>query len=99
MNQGGITDFFARRLWWSLMWFMRRGPIKSMRQNWVKWVPEKRRAAAWEHFRSQERWARDYGLTICRVCVLVVILSLSFQFCWFLVTSAIEAKLIPGVEY
>lgn len=98
MTTGGPIDFLARRLWWLLMWFMRRSPIKRLRQNWPQWVPEKRRAAAWAHFRQQEAWARDHGLAICRLCVLVVVLSLGFQFCWWLVFQGIERGWLPWLK-
>lgn len=45
-----------------MMWLMRRPRIRRFRQNWVHYVPEKRRDAAWNSFRAQERWARKWGL-------------------------------------
>lgn len=97
MSDGPI-DFLARRLWWLLMWFMRRGPIKRMRQTWPKWLPEPRRAAAWAHFRRQEAWAREHGLTVCRLCVQIVILSFGFQLAWRLVFKAIDAGFMPWLR-
>lgn len=67
-----MLEFVARRVWYALLWFMRRPVLKRMRQNWVHHVPESRRDKAWERFRRQERWARRYGLTIIRFVVLLM---------------------------
>ena len=80
------------------MWIMRRRPIKRLRQTWPKWLPEAKRPAAWAHYRQQESWARDHGLAVCRLCVLVVVLSLSFQLAWHLVFWAIDAGYMPWLQ-
>ena len=46
---------------------MRRPPIKRLRQNWIRWVPESRRAEAWANFCRQERWARKHGVLVLQV--------------------------------
>lgn len=64
--------WLARRIWGAMLWFMRRPPIKWLRMNFTRFVPEARREKAWESFTGQERWARRHGLRIMYWTVTIV---------------------------
>lgn len=89
----------ARFTWGSLLWFMRRPPIKRLRRNWIHWVPEHRRARAWEHFRSQERWARRYGLLSLRIIYgfFIVVVAAQLIAAWVYWQEATGGFRPPGI--
>lgn len=72
-------EWLARRLWYAMLWFMRRPRVKRLRLNFPSYLPEKSRAGAWNSFRRQERWARQYGLTVMRVVVALFGSIILFQ--------------------
>ncbi|MBN8690937.1 MAG: hypothetical protein J0L72_09150 [Armatimonadetes bacterium] len=78
----------ARWIWGSMLWFMRRGPVKHLRFHFVDWLPERKREGAWTHFREQERWARKNGLTLITVVVglaeLIILLQLMGAFAYWM---------------
>lgn len=62
-----------------MLWFMRRPPIKRLRRNWIKWVPESRREKQWQQFRRQEAWARRYGVSIIKWTLTLFLAAILFQ--------------------
>jgi len=75
-----IVRLPARWIWGAMLWFMRRPPVKHLRFHFVDWLPEHKRARAWEHFCQQERWARKNGLTLITFVVglaeLIILLQI-----------------------
>ncbi|MCW5935826.1 MAG: hypothetical protein KIT11_00775 [Fimbriimonadaceae bacterium] len=77
--------WIARRVWWAMLWFMRRPWMKRVQRASINLWPEgAKRESARASFRRQERLARQIGLrvlhgvfTLCLYFVaLVVIYSL-----------------------
>lgn len=83
-----MVDWIARRIWFGMLWFMRRPRIKRFRRTWIQRVPEYRREAAWSSFRRQERWGRRHGLPILRgvigVAFVVIFAELTATWVWFM---------------
>lgn len=61
-----------------MLWFMRRPPIKRFRRGFVRFLPESKRAGAWDSVRRQDRFARRYGLGVLTVCLTISIAILLF---------------------
>lgn len=74
-----MVNRIARWTWGAMLTFMRWGPVKRLRRDWIHWVPEHRRAKAWESFRAQERWARRYGLVTLRYIYMFLLFFLMIQ--------------------
>lgn len=74
-----MLNWCARRVWGSMLWFMRRRPIKALRTGWIRWVPAQRREKAWEDFKRQERWARRHGVTILQWTIGFAMFALGYQ--------------------
>lgn len=74
-----ILNWLARRLWYLMLWTMRRPPIKRLRLTFPKYLPPSQREKAWQSFRNQERFARKYGLTLTRWIVGIVLFIFLFQ--------------------
>ncbi|MBL8060499.1 MAG: hypothetical protein JNK63_07285 [Chthonomonas sp.] len=58
-----------RRVWYGLMWFMRRPFLKRIRLGFTSRV----KGQALESYRQQERFARRHGLAMTRVIVWLVV--------------------------
>ncbi|MCB8933419.1 MAG: hypothetical protein H6534_08265 [Chthonomonadaceae bacterium] len=54
----------ARRLWFAMMWLMRRPVIKRARRGFPLLLPKSFQQRAWESVKRQDRLARRYGLPI-----------------------------------
>ncbi len=74
-----LIDWIARRVWFSILWFMRRPPVKRLRLTYPKYLPARNREKAWESFRSQEKWARRYGLIVMKWTVGVFVIVIFIQ--------------------
>lgn len=90
-----MVDFLSRRVWYGMLWFMRRPPIRRMQRSWVSLVPEKRRSLAWASFIAQEKWAREHGLGLIRLMVLVVLASAGLTLAWTIVLELFAWGIIP----
>lgn len=76
------VDFFARKLWWGMLWFMRRPWMKRL-QRWSWQIqPESRREKARLSLQRQNLFALKYGLRLLRLTVMLffgsVMLTLSY---------------------
>ena len=69
-------EWLTRRVWFGMMWFMRRPGLKRMRLG----VSSRGGGKALHSYRRQERFARKHGLTITRMIVWLVIGILLAQF-------------------
>jgi hypothetical protein len=58
-----------------MLWFMRRPLIKRMRRNAPNLLPERKRAAAWENIKAQDRWAMKHGQSMIRFSLNVFFAS------------------------
>lgn len=91
-----VATQIARRVWFAMLWFMRRQWMRRLQRGSVKFFPEgPRRERAWGKFRRQERFARKYGLKILTVtltlCLYFVVLLVIYNF----LTIAIEQGWLP----
>lgn len=75
-----IAHWIARRVWWAMLWFIRRPKIRRLQRMGLNLVPESRRERARQNTRRQEQWARRYGLTI---------LTWSFTFLLYVVVATL----------
>lgn len=57
-----LARLLARRLWWALLWLMRRPWMKRLHRATAAWLPEGARRRARRSIVRQNRLARRYGL-------------------------------------
>jgi hypothetical protein len=57
-----LAGRLARFVWFGMLWFMRRPPIKRLRRSSVLLVPSRCRERAWRSVVRQDRFARRWGL-------------------------------------
>jgi hypothetical protein len=81
------AEWIARRLWWVMLWVMRRPLMKRLRRlSWEIWPsPIGRRVKA--SILGQDRFARLYGLDILTV-------SVKFSLNCFFIMSAFVSSLV-----
>ncbi|MES1227289.1 MAG: hypothetical protein ABUL72_01380 [Armatimonadota bacterium] len=82
--------FAARRLWWGMLWIIRRPSMRRLQRASVNLFPESRRAKVHESALRQERFARKYGLAVVTLSLNVLALSLLLTGTYALVTTAID---------
>jgi hypothetical protein len=93
-----LAEFLARRLWWAMLWLMRRPAMRRLQRNSVKLLPESKREKAWQNIRRQEAWARDNGLPLLKVVITFLLISIGLTLTWLFVLELITRGLIPVLE-
>jgi hypothetical protein len=91
-----MIEFLARRIWWGMLWLMRRPAIRRLQRLSFQLVPEARREKAFRSYRAQEDWAREHGLPLLRFLITIFLISLMFTGIWFLVLEGMQRGWLPG---
>jgi hypothetical protein len=87
-----IARFLARRLWWSMLWLMRRRWMRRLQQAAISLSPEgPKRDRARESLLEQERLARRWGLPLLTFSIRMLMLSILLTLLWNLYWEA-EAR-------
>lgn len=71
-----LGRWLARRLWFQMLWLMRRPPIKRFRREFTRLLPQRMRAGAWESVKRQDRMARRYGLAVLTGMMTLLLASI-----------------------
>jgi hypothetical protein len=78
---GRLSIYGARWIWGALLWIIRRPTIKRMRRNIPSRLPSGMRARAAQSIKTQDAFARRYGLRILtfmlNALTLVVLFSIT----------------------
>lgn len=93
-----IADWLARRLWYAMLWLMRRPWMRRLQRRSFSLFGEERRALAYAKHKRQERFARRYGLPLVRLVILVFLLSMTFTLVYRAVLYAYEQDWIPRLD-
>jgi len=92
-----IASRIARKIWWAMIWFMRRRWMRRLQRNSIKIVPDgPLRVRAWANYRRRERFARRHGLAILTGVVTLFLYGFAFVCVYSLLTFAIEQGWLPG---
>lgn len=70
-----MIEFVARRLWYFLLWFMRRPVMRRAQRRMLSFLPEGRRDKALKNIHRQNDFARRIGLNLMRTMVSILFLS------------------------
>jgi hypothetical protein len=88
-----ISEWLARRIWFAMLWWMRRPWLKRIRRT-LPFIPEHKRAEAWRRIKAQDAWARKHGLSIVTVAVNVMLASLLFTSAYMALLTLTERGLL-----
>lgn len=80
-----IADWLARRIWWLMLWFLRRPRIRRLRRRTFGFDSAAGKERRRESVLKQEALARRYGLQIVRVSLVALILSVALTGVWYIV--------------
>ncbi|RYG36317.1 hypothetical protein EON81_10165 [bacterium] len=72
-----LADFIARRLWWAVLWLMRRTWMRRFQMGFFGLLPEGRRQAAIDNHYRQNTFGRRYGLPMLRVLITALLASIA----------------------
>ena len=97
-NVSALADVIARRLWWGMLWFMRRRPIRLLQRRWLTWVRESKRDSALKSLKRQNQWARRYGLRMLRFAVTVLLASAVVTYSYGFVLQLYEQGVLSPPE-
>lgn len=71
-----VADWLARRLWFGMLWLMRRPWMRRLQRSSVKMWPERMRDRVAQSMVRQDRFARRYGFRIVRFAILIMLASM-----------------------
>ncbi len=87
-----IALFLARRLWWGMLWLMRRRWMRRLQRAAIDLSPEgPKRERARQSLLDQERLARRWGLPLLTFSLRMLMLSILLTLLWNLYWEA-EAR-------
>ena len=87
---GGLVDWLARRIWWGMLWMMRRPTVRRMQRASLRLVPEQRRERRREGFLRSQMFARRIGLPLVKTLVWILLLALVMGTIMILTTNWID---------
>lgn len=85
-----IARWIARRVWWAMLWLMRRRWMRRLQRASVNLFPASKRDAIRESMIRQDRFARRWGLMILQFAILIFLYSLVFTLLFFGLLALIE---------
>ena len=81
-----IAKFLARRLWYGMLWLIRRPWVRRWQRASYRMLPPRIRDRAWQVHLKQERFARKWGLPTLTVAIAVLMFSIALTMVyWFVV--------------
>lgn len=91
-----LAGWLAYWTWASILWLMRRPSMKRAQVGWLQWMPTGMRDRLLESHQRQNRWARRHGRRLLKAAYLLLLLSMSFTLCyWLLLEMADRGMLNP----
>ncbi|MEQ1822978.1 MAG: hypothetical protein ABL949_10735 [Fimbriimonadaceae bacterium] len=90
-----LARFLARRLWFGMLWFMRRGWMKRLQWAAVKIGGPKREAKRREAWQIQNAFARRIGLPLMTGLITVVLWSIVVTCSYYLILEMMDRGWIP----
>lgn len=88
---GAIANWLARRLWWGMLWFIRRPLIKAWQRKAFLIVAPVARPRFRESLLAQNRFARRYGLGILTFMLTLALGSAAITATYFLALDLINS--------
>ncbi|HRF59176.1 MAG TPA: hypothetical protein PLH94_04590 [Fimbriimonadaceae bacterium] len=93
-----IAAWLARRLWFAMLWLMRRPWMRRLQRWTISRVPPERRDAARRSMYRQDRFARRHGLRVLTFAITLLLGSLLLTLFWFLGLALYEAGALTPPE-
>lgn len=93
-----LADYLARRLWFYMLWFMRRRWMKRLQWRTMGHAKREEEPARWEQFKRQNRFSRRIGLPLMRFMMNVFVISIliSFSYATAVYLYSIGAFTVPA---
>lgn len=93
-----IAHWLARRLWWGMLWLMRRRWMKRLQRASTRIRGPKHEARAWESLKRQNAFALKHGLRILTVSITFLLASMIITGSYLLLLKLTEAGAlqVPG---
>ncbi len=85
-----IANFLARHCWFWMLYFMRRPWMKRLQHRWLREVPNDRYKQFPESFKSQNRFARRWGLPLLKFSLNMFLASVFITAAYFAAISMYE---------
>lgn len=74
---GALADWLARRLWYGMLWLMRRRWMRRLQNASINLWPKRIRPRMRESYLRQNQFARRYGLKVLRFSIFLLLASLA----------------------
>ncbi|QYK54086.1 MAG: hypothetical protein KF824_04120 [Fimbriimonadaceae bacterium] len=75
-----MTHFIARRIWWGMLWYMRRPFIRRLQRAAINLAKPEKREQARQTMIKQEKFARRIGLPLITFVVRFFFLSAALTY-------------------
>jgi hypothetical protein len=85
-----LARFLARRLWWGMLWYMRRPWMKYLQRRSIYLWPPSMREKAQRSFARQNNFARRHGLTLLTGAIGLFLASLTFTLTYQAALTIVE---------
>lgn len=85
-----VAHFAARRLWWAMLWLMRRAWMKRLQRASFRLFKDGNRGRAWKSFQRQNAFARRWGLRMLTAALNLLLASLAITVSFFVITYLID---------
>lgn len=93
-----VADWIARRVWWGMLWLMRRRWMRALQARFVALAPTPAaRERAKASMRRQDQFARRHGLVILRWAILVALYIVALQIAYAIVVAFLVASQSAGL--
>ena len=93
-----LSRWCARRLWWVMLWVMRRPGVRKLRHAEFSWISDEARVKFRTRVAKQDGFARRYGLRVLQIALTLMFLSMMFTVTYFTVLAMIESGLLSSPE-
>lgn len=93
-----IAAWLARRLWWAMLWLMRRRWIRRLQRASYAWLPPKMQERSRASLVRQNELARRYGLRLLTATITLFLLSVAATGAFFVFLRLYDAGLLRRYE-
>lgn len=85
-----IANVAARRLWYGMIWLMRRRWMRRLQTFSMRWMAPERRERAYRGLVKQNAFARRIGLPMLRVMFQAILVSIAISCAYHLSVALIQ---------
>lgn len=89
-----LASWLGRRLWWAVLWAIRRPRVRRLQTASMAWMRPDRRERARIGLVRQNRFARRIGLPLLTWTILLVLVSLALQLTFYAAQTMIQSGVL-----